>query len=101
MSEGWRGGSSRRWRLLRAKVLERDRYRCQIRIEGVCRIDAPLFGGHVHHMHGKAKCAGCRADWPTHLQAACAPCNLYVGEPTSKGDPPCNPMTNWTRGPTS
>lgn len=95
MSEAWAGGSTRRWRRIRADVLRRDRYRCQLRIPGVCRVDAPLFGGHVHHKHGKGRCAGCAADQPDHLQAACAPCNLHVGEPKSQGDPPCKPMTRW------
>jgi 5-methylcytosine-specific restriction endonuclease McrA len=94
MSEGWKSGSSRRWRRIRAGVLRRDRYRCQLQITGVCRIDAPLWGGHVHHVHGKKQCGGCRADDPSHLVAACAPCNLHLGEP-SKGDPPCKPMTSW------
>jgi hypothetical protein len=76
-------------------VLRRDGFRCQLQLPGVCRIDAPLFGGHVHHVHGKTKCPGCRADHLDHLQAACAPCNLKTGEPTRKGDPPCNPMTIW------
>lgn len=95
MSEGWAGGSSRRWRRIRRIVLARDGYRCQLQLLGVCLIAAPLVGGHAHHMHGKAKCPGCAADMLSHLQAACAPCNLKTGEPQVRGDPPCQPMTRW------
>lgn len=76
-------------------MLARDGYRCQLALPGVCRVHALLRGGHVHHVHGKTKCAGCRADNLAHLQAACAPCNLSTGEPKMKGDPPCKPMTRW------
>ena len=95
MSAGWKGGSTRAWRERRALVLAMARYRCQLRVPGVCvGTSDPM---HVHHVHGKGSgCAGCRADRLDHLQAACAPCNLHVGDPT-KGliDPPCEPVTRW------
>lgn len=95
MSKGWSRGSTRAWREVRARVLARDGYLCQLRIEGVCTVSAPLAGGHAHHVHGKTSgCAGCAADLPSHIVAACGPCNLRVGEP-APGDPPNQGVTQW------
>lgn len=88
MSAGWAGGSSRRWRRIRAQVLARDGYLCQLRLPGVCTVHAPLEGGHVHHTLGKD-----RGDDPAHLIAACEACNLAVGEPVP--DPAPIPRTVW------
>lgn len=94
MSAGWSGGSTRAWRRVRVRVLERDRNLCQLNLPGTCvRTSVPM---HVHHVHGKdSGCLGCRADQPDHLQAACAPCNLALGDPSKAGDPPVVPVTPW------
>jgi 5-methylcytosine-specific restriction endonuclease McrA len=94
VSAGWAKGSTRAWRILRRAILARDGHRCQLTIPGVCvHRSEPM---HVHHKHGKDRCRGCKIDAPDHLQAACAPCNLHVGDPGKKGDPPCIPITRWT-----
>lgn len=86
---GWNGqGSTRAWRTLRAAVLARDRHTCQLQIPGVCvQRSTPM---HVHHTLGKE-----RGDNPAHLVAACAPCNLHVGDPARGNDPPAAPITKW------
>lgn len=94
MSKSWAGGSTRAWRNVRARVLARDGYLCQLRIPGVCTVGAPLAGGHVHHLHGKGACRGCSADLPSHLVATCKACNLHVGEPPA-ADPPNRSVTKW------
>ena len=92
MSSGWANGSTREWRKIRAAVLRRDSYRCQVRIAGICKVKADC----VHHLDGKA--AG---DHPHRLVASCTPCNLRVGDPTkakrdkAANDPPCRPRTLW------
>lgn len=95
MSKGWEGGSTRAWRGVRARVLLRDGYLCQLRMPGVCTVDAPARGGHVHHLHGKASCVGCRADRHDHLVASCKACNLHTGDPSTTVDPPNRGVTKW------
>jgi 5-methylcytosine-specific restriction endonuclease McrA len=84
MSKGWESGSTRQWRRIRRAILERDHYRCQLRLDG-CTVVAR----HVHHLKGKAM-----GDDPAHLVAACAHCNLQVGDPT-KHDPDPTPWHGW------
>jgi len=68
---GWDGrGSTTAWRKVRAVVLARDGYICQLRISGVCTYRAR----HVHHLHGKDM-----GDHPSGLVASCAECNLHLG----------------------
>jgi 5-methylcytosine-specific restriction endonuclease McrA len=94
MSGAWSKGSTRAWRNVRARVLTRDRQRCQLRIAGVCVTTSDPM--HVHHIHGRdSGCPGCKADRHDHLQAACAPCNLSVGDPSRAADPPAIPITRW------
>lgn len=90
MSQSWQGGSTRRWRRVRAAVLARDGYLCQVRIPGVCTGAAPLRGGHVHHTQGKANGDDMRS-----LQASCPACNLHVGDVTKADDPPNKAVTKW------
>lgn len=85
MSRSWAGGSTRRWRKVRAMVLQRDSWRCRLRLPG-CIITAT----HVHHTMGKRY-----GDDPAQLVAACAPCNLKVGDPSKGNDPPNRAVTRW------
>ena len=89
MSYSWQGGSTRAWRKLRAAVLLRDGYRCQLKLDG-CEGTAT----HAHHTKGRAV----TGDDPAHLVAACASCNLKVGDPQRLADPPAVPVTNWGDG---
>ncbi|MDP9346365.1 MAG: HNH endonuclease [Actinomycetota bacterium] len=62
-----RNGSSRRWRNIRARVLHRDRWTCQMcgaRASHVDHIRPVLFGG---------------SDDENNLQALCEACNLAKG----------------------
>jgi hypothetical protein len=98
MSRGWEGGSTRQWRKTRQRVLVRDGHRCQLRLPG-CTGRAE----HVHHVNGKAAGDGLR-----NLLAACAHCNLSLGDPTKPkrsdgarrpaSDPACQPRTLWAVG---
>lgn len=68
---GSRGGSTRRWRKLRAHVLARDLYRCQLGLVG-CTVDAT----HVDHLIPRSKGG---KDTMSNLVAACRNCNLKKG----------------------
>jgi 5-methylcytosine-specific restriction endonuclease McrA len=83
------GMSTRAWRKVRELVLQRDGYLCQVRLPGVCTTDAPLVGGHVHHIAGRRTGLD-----PAYLVAACRSCNLSIGEP-GRADPPPRPRTVW------
>lgn len=87
MSKSWAGGSTSAWRRVRRQVLVRDDYLCQIKIRGTCTGAAQ----HVHHVLGRA----ITGDDPTYLVAACAACNLAVGDPTQQPDPQPRRMTQW------
>lgn len=80
-------GSSRRWRTLRRRILNRDSNRCQLRLDG-CRTRAT----DVHHLtawHGDPADAN-----PADLCAACHPCNVKAGDPRGT-DPAPAPRTQW------
>jgi 5-methylcytosine-specific restriction endonuclease McrA len=81
---GWEGGSTRAWRKIRAYVLRRDQYRCQLRIAGICKVRANC----VHHLDGKAL-----GDDPARCVASCTPCNLHVGDPNRARDPQTHAIT--------
>jgi 5-methylcytosine-specific restriction endonuclease McrA len=66
-------------------VLARDLYQCKIQGEGCTRVATQ-----AHHLHGKRY-----GDDPRYLVAACRTCNLAAGDPTSGGDPPPQPRTQW------
>lgn len=78
MSRAWAGGSTRAWRRVRGRVLDRDGHRCRLRL-GSCTTIATC----VHHVHGRAV----TGDDERYLVAACAPCNAEVGDPAAHGDP--------------
>ena len=85
MSKSWAGGSTRRWREVRAFVLERDGWQCQVQLPG-CEGRAR----HAHHVQGRAV----TGDDPRYVVAACEHCNLKIGDPTKK-DPPAQPDVWW------
>lgn len=105
MSKGWKGGSTRRWRTIRAAVLEQNLAtnggRCTLQIPGICAGRADT----VHHRHGRA----ITGDDPEHLDATCTPCNLHIGDPRAHNpacprcaerpantlDPEPRPATRW------
>lgn len=91
MSQAWKDGSTRRWRGIRLQVLVRDGYRCRINLD-VCTGEATQ----AHHIHGRGRCPGCRADLLTHLVAACQPCNGKTGDPGAQAsNPRPKAMTKW------
>jgi 5-methylcytosine-specific restriction endonuclease McrA len=61
------------WRKVRAHVLARDRWRCQIRLEGICTGQAT----EVDHLDPVAL-NGYSYDLDR-LRASCAPCNHHLG----------------------
>lgn len=77
MSAGWGGGSTRKWRRIRAEVLEENRRtnggRCRVGVEGVCTGEATQ----VHHTLG-IRVTG---DDRRYLIATCAACNRHIGDP--------------------
>lgn len=98
MSESWAKGSTRAWRALRAAVLARDNGRCRAHPEGWCarsgRPGTHTCTGtatHAHHTRGRR----ITGDDPRYIIAACAPCNLFIGDPATTADPPCVPITQW------
>lgn len=121
MSRGWRGGSTRAWRKLRAMVLDANRAvnagRCALALDGVggatiypgrggamlCprhgrQCDAPCtrYADTVHHTRGRAV----TGDDPRYLAAVCAACNGHVGEPptntpTVASNPAGRSVTRW------
>lgn len=103
----WQAGSTRRWRRVREYVLLRDGQRCRAHTDGwcarapnsnphTCTGRAGLDGGHAHHTLGRSV----TGDDPRYLVAACAPCNLHIGDPAEHAragtpDPRPTPRTNW------
>lgn len=79
MSRRWANGSSRAWRRTRALVLQRDGYRCQLKLDGCTG-----RGEHVHHTMPR-EIVG---DDVAHLVAACPSCNYKIGDPTRHDPPP-------------
>ncbi|WKU03856.1 hypothetical protein [Micromonospora sp. HUAS LYJ1] len=69
---------------------------CRAHLDGWC---AQVPGIHqctdtqdvAHHTLGKAV----TGDDPRHLVAACAACNLHIGDPARHVDPPDRPVTRW------
>lgn len=83
----WKGGSTRAWRTIRARVLANNPGgQCQLHIPNVCTGQAT----HVHHILGRT----ITGDDPKYLMPTCAACNLHVGEPGKRGPKP-TPTTRW------
>lgn len=103
MSKGWQHGSTRAWRRLRAAVLARDKARCRAHTDGWCasayaagRTTKHACIGtatHAHHTRGRSV----TGDDVRYIVAACAPCNLYIGDPAALTDPPVQAVTQWRR----
>lgn len=89
MSGRWVGGSTRAWRTVRAAVLARDDYRCQMQTSAECVGTAST----VHHTQPREVVG----DDPAYLISACKPCNYGWGSPTDPkhGDPPAQGRTAW------
>ena len=83
MSKAWAGGSTRRWRVQRARILARDGHDCQLRIPGVCT----GIADQVHHVIGKGV-----SDADADLVACCQACNIRVGKPDTD---PSHKVTTW------
>lgn len=87
----WDKGSTRRWRRIRAGVLEENRRtnggRCALAIPGVCTREATC----VHHTVGRA----ISGDDPRYLVASCQPCNQHVGEPSRQPSPQPKKISEW------
>jgi hypothetical protein len=97
----WQGGSTRQWRIIRAAILQRDRtLGCRAHRDGWCtRANRPGphtctdVGEHAHHTLGRAR----TGDDPRFIVAACAACNLFIGDPAAATDPPAVPVSQWGR----
>lgn len=90
MSKVWEGGSTTRWRKIRANILLQNK----ITNGGRCTLSTPVCTGiadTVHHTLGRA----ITGDDPRYLVAACAACNGHLGQPNHRPDPPCKPRTKW------
>jgi len=85
VTRGWAGtGSTWAWRKLRLRVLDRDRWLCQLRLEGCTRRATT-----VHHIVGKGI-----SDDMKDLCSACESCNQRIGDPT-RADPDPRGSTKW------
>lgn len=73
---GWKG-SSRKWRVIRAAVLARDNYQCQIQ-------GPNCLGTATQPDHIVPKSQG-GSDMMSNLRAACQPCN------SARSDKPVDP----------
>lgn len=89
MSRSWQGGSTARWRKIRASVLaENERTNegmCTLRLDG-CAGQADS----VHHLLGRAV----TGDDVRYLVACCGHCNGSVGDPM-RNEQPIRRVSSW------
>lgn len=93
VSLSWAGGSSRRWRVIRLRVLNRDLWICRLckrPIQPGLPREHPMSAT-VHHTLGRA----ISGDDERYLVAAHRKCNLDVGEPQAHADPEPRSVTRW------
>lgn len=67
-------------------MLERDRYRCQVRLPKVCTVKATV----VHHTLGFEV----TGEDPRYMVASCAECNQRIGDPR-RSDPKPKVRRQW------
>lgn len=96
VSRAWAKGSTTAWRRLRAQVLQRDEYQCQLRLDECVGLERWSLTGkgqaHAHHIKGRA----ITGDDPRWIVCACGPCNLAVGDPKAqRHDPAPTPHSSW------
>lgn len=73
-------GSTRRWRRIRAYVLERDAFACRFVLDEETGERCGAYADHVHHIDPRARDDGSgMVDDPAKLAAACARHNLENG----------------------
>lgn len=76
MSRSWAGGSTRAWRRLRAFVLERDGFRCQLPADDDPAQLCLAWATHADHIVPRSQGG---LDTAANLRAACAHHNLKRG----------------------
>lgn len=78
MGQNWGQGTTWYWRRVRAQVLQRDHYECQLRYPSSCTHVAT----EVHHTNSIAARGLRRADAidPEECVAVCGPCHKFVTE---------------------
>jgi 5-methylcytosine-specific restriction endonuclease McrA len=82
-------GSTRRWRRLRALVLDRDAHRCQVPVDGgTAGNGGRVCGAHASHVDHVLPRKHGGSDHPSNLRAACSSCNLRRGSSTTPDDAP-------------
>jgi hypothetical protein len=88
-SAAWPNGPTAAWRRIRKRILERDGYRCQLRVTNRCTHHATQ----VHHTLGREV----TGDDPRFLVASCASCNATLRDHPELGvtDPEPTPRTRW------
>lgn len=95
MSTGWSGGSTTRWRVLRAYVLKRDGYRCMVKMAG-CTVYARASvrdEAHVDHIVPLSM-GGDKWD-EGNCRASCAHCNLTRKKAVVVEEPAPKRVSRW------
>lgn len=74
-----KAAGNRGWRNIRTQVLERDHHTCQIRLPGICTVQATV----VDKIIPAAKRPDL-ATTPSNLRASCQPCNDHKARTTDR-----------------